>query len=75
MKYDIRKQGLSCIMYKFERKRDYGKDRIYSDRSTRTTHRGRRTKDSERELRDHLQQHGGEIHRTEENDGQPERQR
>lgn len=34
MKYDIRKQGLSCIMYKFERKRDYGKDRIYSDRTT-----------------------------------------
>lgn len=44
MKYDIRERGLSCIIYKFERKRDYGKNRIYSDRTTRTAHRGRRTR-------------------------------
>lgn len=64
MKYDIRKRGLSCIMYKFERKRDYDKNRIYSDWTTRTAHRGRRTKDSERELRLHLQ---GAVQRRGEN--------
>ncbi len=77
MKYDIRKRGLSCIMYKFERKRDYGKNRIYSDRTTRTAHRGRRTKDKERKLRHHLQgavQRRGENQRTEETYRQSERQ-